>query len=379
MKESNLQSIEKRSKEKTIDKYYFPELDGLRFLAFVLVFFHHHPLFIQIPYLTFLNSYGWVGVDLFFALSSFLFTKLLIIEFQEAKKINIKNFYIRRIFRIWPIYYLFIVFSILYLIVKGSVVSNVGARIVGLFTFTENIQSAFYGYNQIPFTAHLWSLAYEEQFYIFVPFIIIFLIGNTKRKKIIWLISIFILFNIFRLIFIANHTPHPAIYVLPFTHFESIIFGIVIGFGGFQFLLKKLSSLLIGLIGILFFILLCQLPPINNISHWLTLSYTFVGLSTSLVIFSVLNNDFLKKIFSQKIIVFLGKRSYGLYLYHLLSIEVVSYLFTKINLLPTVNLVATFFISMLFTVIISIISYKLIETPFLKLKQKYGIINSRPI
>ncbi len=57
---------------------YFPELDGLRFLAFLLVFVHHHPLFSKIPVLSYLHTNGWIGVDLFFALSAFLFTKLLV-------------------------------------------------------------------------------------------------------------------------------------------------------------------------------------------------------------------------------------------------------------------------------------------------------------
>lgn len=64
-------------KEKDIDRIYFPELDGLRFFAFILVFIHHNSLFSHIPYLLVLRTNGWIGVDLFFVLSAFLFTKLL--------------------------------------------------------------------------------------------------------------------------------------------------------------------------------------------------------------------------------------------------------------------------------------------------------------
>ena len=363
----------------TYKRIYFPELDGLRFFAFLLVFVHHHPLFTKIPYLSFLHNYGWIGVDLFFTLSAFLFTKLLIAEFHKTKTISFKKFYIRRIFRIWPVYFLLVIFSIvLYSFLKGSIDNNIGVRIIGLFTFTDNIMSALYGYNTLPYTAHLWTISYEEQFYVFIPIIIFLLVRTTLKKKLISLISIFLLFNFFRFFMIGNNVPHPAIWILPVTHFESILLGIVIGFDGFKFLSKRINHLVIGLIGVLFFVLLCLLPNADNISYWLVLSYTFIGISTSMVLFSVLNSDYLKKIFSQKIFVLLGKRSYGLYLYHLSGNGIASFMIKKITILPS-NYLASFIYSLLYTIIVSIISYWLVETPFLKMKKKFEVIISRPI
>lgn len=368
-----------KKKEKNIKRIYFPELDGLRFFAFLLVFIHHHSLFSKIPYLSILHTDGWVGVDLFFALSAFLFTKLLIIEFEKTKKIDFRKFYLRRLFRIWPIYFLFIGFSAaLYLFINESIGYNIGIRIIGLFTFSDNIMTAIYGYNPLPYIAHLWTITYEEQFYIFIPIIILLLVQASFKRKLIIAISIFILFNGIRFALIAYNVPHPAIWVLPITHFESIILGIIIGFGGFDFFLKRIKPFMIGLIGILFFVLLCLLPDINNISYWLIVSYTFVGISTSMVLLSVLKSDYLKIFFSKKLFVFLGKRSYGLYVYHLLGNGVASVMIKEIPGLPS-NSLASFIYSLTFTIIVSIISYKLIETPFLKLKKKFEVIISRPI
>jgi len=365
--------------EKKTDRIYFPELDGLRFFAFLLVFIHHHSLFAKIPYLSILNTNGWIGVDLFFALSAFLFTKLLIAEYNKTKTISFKKFYIRRIFRIWPIYFLFIGFSVaLYFFIKGSIENSIGIRIIGLFTFSDNIMTAIYGYNPMPYVAHLWTITYEEQFYIFIPIIILLLVRSSVKTKLISLISVFILFNVIRFALIANKVPHPAIWVLPITHFESIVLGIAIGFGGFDILLKRIKPLLVGLIGIIFFVLLCFLPNINNISNWLNVSYSFVGISTSMVLFSVSNSNCLKKIFSRELFVFLGKRSYGLYLYHLLGNGVAAYIIKHITILPS-NLLASFLYSLTFTIIVSIISYKIVETPFLKWKKKFEVIISRPI
>jgi peptidoglycan/LPS O-acetylase OafA/YrhL len=374
-----MNDILKRDKDKNIERIYYPELDGLRFFAFLLVFVHHHGLFSKIPYLSILHTNGWIGVDLFFVLSAFLFTKLLIAEFNKTKTISFKKFYMRRIFRIWPIYFLFIGFSVAhYIIFKDSIGNSIGIRIIGLLTFSDNIMTAIYGYNPMPYITHLWTIAYEEQFYIFIPIIILSLVRSPFKIKLVSVISIYILFNGIRLALIINNVPHPAIWVLPITHFESIVLGIVIGFGGLDILLKRIKPLMLGFIGILFFLLLCLLPNLDNISYWLIVSYSFIGISTALALFSISNSNYLKNVFSKELLVFLGKRSYGLYVYHLLGIGVASYMIAKFTLLPS-NSLASFIYALSFTVIASIISYKVIETPFLKLKKKFEVIISRPI
>jgi hypothetical protein len=73
--------------------------------------------------------------------------------------------------------------------------------------------------------------------------------------------------------------------VLPITHFESIVLGMAIGFGGIDNLLRRINPILVGIIGIVFFVLLCILPNLNIISNGLILNYSFVGIATSLVLF----------------------------------------------------------------------------------------------
>jgi len=360
-------------------KIYFPELDGLRFFAFLLVFIHHHRLFASISFLTPFNTFGWIGVDLFFVLSAFLFSKLLVAEYEKTRTISFRKFYIRRIFRIWPVYFLLIMVSVAaYLIVNHSIDSHTGIRILGLFTFSDNVMSAFDNFNPLPFISHLWTIAYEEQFYIFIPFIILYLVRASYEKRLTFLTIVLVSFSLLRILLISLHVPHPAIWVLPVTHFESMVLGLVIGFGGFNFLRKRLNPLVIGSLGILFFLLLCMLPPILEISYWLILSYLLAGLSTSMILFSVLTSRYLKAFFSKKVLVFLGKRSYGLYLFHLLSLDVVAYTLYKVPQIPS-GLVASFIYCLTFTIVLSIISYKFIETPFLKLKRRFEIIKSRPI
>jgi peptidoglycan/LPS O-acetylase OafA/YrhL len=367
-------------KQNNAERIYFPELDGLRFFAFLLVFLHHQSLLAHIPFLFILNANGWIGVDLFFALSAFLFTKLLIAEFNKTKTISFKKFYKRRIYRIWPVYFLVIAISIAFFVFQngGNIDSFIGLRIFGLLTFSDNILTAVYGYNPLPYIAHLWTITYEEQFYIFIPFIILFLVRSSSKTKLIFLISMLLLFNIIRIMLIANHFNHTVIWVLPITHFESIFLGIIIGFGGFDFLLKWFKPAVLGIIGLVLFLLIYYLPDLNNISYVSILNYTCIGLSTSLVLFSVSKTDILKKFFAKKIFVFLGKRSYGLYTYHLLGNAFAAFLISKFAFFAA-NTILTFIYSLSFTIIASIVSYEVIEKPFLKLKKKFEVITSRPI
>ncbi|MFT3909212.1 MAG: acyltransferase [Ferruginibacter sp.] len=376
-----IQKNETTSKKETnAQQIYFPELDGLRFLAFLLVFIHHLKSIPGIPFFSILQVNGWIGVDLFFVLSAYLFTKLLIAEFYKTNTISFRKFYIRRIFRIWPIYFFLVLFSVLfYVFVEHKVISSyIGIRLAGLMTFTDNIITAFHDYNPISFTNHLWTIGYEEQFYLFIPLIILFLVRSSFKVKLISFVSTLIVFNAARLILIANHAPYPSIWVLPITHFESIVLGIVIGFGGFDLFLKRINGLIIFLFGILFFILLCQLPDAQDISYWNTASYSVIGISTALVLYSVLQSGQLKKFFSGKILVFLGKRSYGLYIYHLWG-NFVATVATKHIPIFSQNPFMYFVYSLTFTITISILSYHFIEKPFLILKKKFEVITSRPV
>ncbi|MCF3108821.1 acyltransferase [Niabella sp. CC-SYL272] len=360
-------------------RVYMPELDGLRFFAFLLVFIHHTTSFVDVKEISVLHKTGWIGVDLFFALSAYLFTKLLTIEFDRTGVINFKKFYLRRIFRIWPIYILFILLSVsVYMFSGGDLGYSTKIRIIGLLTFTDNIIAAVYGYNPLPFVSHLWTISYEEQFYVFIPFMVLLLMGIATKKRIYVLAISFVVLNIIRLVFIQHHADHPAIWVLPVTHFESILLGMVIGFGGFDRLFKKVNSFILFLIACALLFIISLLPGVETISYSLILLYTLVGVCTSFFLYTALNNIFLKRVLSFKLFVFLGKRSYGLYVYHLLGNAIALYIVKHIRLAPK-DPVFTFMYSLGFTIVSAIVSYFLIEKPFLRIKSRFEIIKTRPI
>lgn len=200
----------------------------------------------------------------------------------------------------------------------------------------------------------------------------------TKKRKIVVLLSVVIVLSILRALIVLFVGGVLTPWMLPFTRFESILGGIIIGFGGYDFLLKYFKPFFISLMGVGAFFVFTLLPPVFYNYEYIAIYFLLMGLSTTLFLFGVMNSDFLKKIFSKKPLVYLGKRSYGLYLYHLLGIELSAYLLGK-TIFASNNGLVSFLFALGITIFVSVLSYKFIEKPFLKLKKKYEVIKSRPI
>ncbi|MBK9638567.1 MAG: acyltransferase [Bacteroidetes bacterium] len=132
------------------------ELDFLRGVAILLVLFRHY------LYNDYLYDIGWIGVDLFFVLSGFLVSGLLFKEFKITNSVNYLNFLIRRGFKIYPVFYLFITFTILW---KIKIHSPLELRcLVGEIFFLQNYVGNMW--------SHTWSLAVEEHFYLLLTLLI---------------------------------------------------------------------------------------------------------------------------------------------------------------------------------------------------------------
>ena len=362
-------------------RFYFPELDGLRFIAFLLVFIHHTPR-LDLPGWAFVASHGWIGVDLFFALSAFLFVKILAKEYDQTGTISIPKFYIRRGLRIWPIYAIFCVL----LTILNSMSMKVHVllwRVLGLFTFTDNLVSACKGYNPMAYSAHLWTISYEEQFYLFIPLLLLFLFKSSRSRVVTSLSVIAVLFASCRAVLIWMKVPHPAIWVLPVTHFESILLGIVVGLGGFDAILSRVPAVLTLMGGLVAGWLMTRMGSVEIINWNLMISYGLIGLSTSLVLYFVFRTGKTRcmKWLSFGPFVFLGKVSYGLYVYHVLGVALGVWVVRNLLLrarFPQLEPAAIFVVSLGITVSIASASYVYVEKPFLRLKKRYEVVASRP-
>lgn len=145
---------------------YIRSLDGLRAIAIILVMLFHFGII----------GFGWLGVQMFFVLSGFLITGILLNlkDSRERFSGKIKTFYIRRVLRIFPVYYFYLLcFLVCWIIYKYP--ADFGYKVLYLFTYTYNFTRTFYGWTLSPYFTHLWSLCVEEQFYLIWPFIILIL------------------------------------------------------------------------------------------------------------------------------------------------------------------------------------------------------------
>ena len=355
-------------------KRYFTQLDGLRCMAIISVLLSHWVRCAVIDAIPF----GEMGVNLFFVLSGFLITRILFIEKDKNGGFGkyAKKFYFRRTLRIFPIYYILMI--ALYVIKFPLIRENIAYLLT--YTFNSKCLASPMGY-----IAYLWSLSVEEQFYIVFPFIIFF----TKRTKIfIWGL---ILFGVgFRLVLFI-FSPGYSLYFLSPSCVDAFGIGALLAYY-FLYEEDKLKAIL----NMKYLFLIVLIAFVSNFIYLDIHKYRFGTSVPERFLFSLCCFWFIgkaiygyggvvKKILENKIIVFLGKISYGLYLYHghvfqLLTLYIDPYIITHFHANPKYFPNAAYMENNVFlislelfagTLIISVISWYLIETPIVNLKKRF--------
>jgi len=363
---------------------YYPELDGLRFLAFLLVLFHHSAYIASIPIWVTLYNYGWMGVDLFLCLSAFLFAKLLFIEHQDKGDINIKFFYFRRALRIWPLYFFFFGAMLAYSVYINGWQTQMLIRSLGMVTFTDNFLSMWGEYNTaIAFSAHLWTISYEEQIYLVIPWALRRFYRLNSITNIYILGSIALFGMSIRAAYIAYKIGYLGIWAFPLTHFESILGGLAFGLGLFDKATAKIPGWILAVAGLVSLWLVTTLPNITEVQWKLMLTYPLVGIGMSLILAAATRGGFgfTSMLLKNETLGYLGKISYGLYIYHLvaqrLSLNFINGFVSPDHpfAFPIISVITTLIV----TILISGLSYQLLEKPFLRIKNRFTIIHSRPI
>ena len=352
---------------------YFPTLDTLRLIAFALVYWSHGYVPAFLEYLenpqnkwigTFLKT-GVFGVHIFFVISGFLITYLLLLEMKTNEKINVGRFYLRRILRIWPLYYLVMGLGIFILPVLFNSFQFCDSYWQNLlFLNNYNIFEVANCFSSNVGVA--WSVAVEEQFYLLWPIVFIFF---YKSKQFIILCLCTFICSIF---YILND---PNAYVFLFGNLSYLIAGCLGAYLYFQYgsLFNKSKYLnykyLISLV--LFLLVLMILSSYSKkIDVLSVIIFPFIYLY--FVIYSVVKSQSNRTTFFSE----LGKYTYGMYFYHIIILVFVKIIFEKLGIdykSSAINLVILATISLPVVVIVSILSYKYFELYFLKLKNKFSI------
>lgn len=366
------------------EKIYFPNLNGLRFIAASLVVIHHTE---QIKSFFKINNYyevpfsviiGRLGVVLFFVLSGFLITYLLVAEENIKGRISIKPFYVRRILRIWPLYFLIILLGLWILpnisifilpgFGKDIIYKDLFLKIVLFVAFLPNLVLSLIG--AIPYVSHTWSIGTEEQYYLVWPVILKYF---RKYRVALMLFIIFSYIGIEKLLSSRYSDMIPHHYALQAFWGNFNIDCMAIG-GLFAILLFKKSRYLKFLINNYLFygvtILVCALM-INGAY----LPYHFESYATlfGIIILNLAANNKINTLLENRVLNYLGKISYGIYMYHPITIVLAIQIAVSIN--ATTHWVI-YLLTFTLTILIAAISYRYFEAPFLKFKVRFSKIVS---
>jgi peptidoglycan/LPS O-acetylase OafA/YrhL len=357
-------------------KLYLPALDGLRLIAFLLVLVHHTVPPANFPLLIKLHTYGWVGVEMFFVISSFLFFYLFKAEHHKFGQINIGRYYLRRLLRIYPLmvgFPLIIMFFFWERITSDQIL-----RYIGLALFSDNLITWFRGYSSLPLSEHLWTLSFEFQVYLILPVAFFAFIRFGTKRFALGLAAVFAFCLALRLLFTALGAPHPIVWTTPFLHPDSILLGLLLSLGLISRAPIWVYVLIFGAAGFSFF----NVPlPWTGVQA-AALSYPLGSLMCVSLVILALRGRILGTVCSWKPIAFLGSISFGLYVYHRLGIYFTGQLFARLQwtVEPQVGLQqwGLFFgTSLVISAILATLSYYVLERPLLRLKDRFAVVHGR--
>lgn len=354
-------------------RIYFPNLDGLRFIAASMVVFPHIEqikslLGLDYSYSIYPYECGKLGVILFFVLSGYLITYLLLVEKRVSGDISIKKFYIRRILRIWPLYYLIVILGIFVfphidiLDYGGYTINNLSTKnkIIYLL-FLPNI--AIY----IPYIAQTWSVGVEEQFYLIWPWLIKY-INNKYSLFVSIILGYLLLYYGFALL--DYHIFKILSNIIIWLRIDSMAIGAI-----FALILYKKEKILIILysnyLQFLIYLLISGLLISKIVIPFV--HFQIFAILFGIVILNLSSNEKTIIQINGKVINYLGRISYGLYIYHPVVITLVLIFLNSFGLNYTV---IQYCFSLLLSLAISHYSYILFENKFIKMKTKFSIILS---
>lgn len=350
---------------------YRPEIDGLRAIAVISVIIYH------------LNenwlSGGFLGVDIFFVISGFLITGIIIKEIQQ-NSFSLKQFYTRRIKRIYPAF--ITVMALVSFIASVIFIYNDFNQLRKTIELATAFLSNFYlgltqGYfdlsaNENP-VLHIWSLAVEEQYYLIFPLILILAYKKFREIKVLFIITLILFFILLATSFIpANFYKEvlhqPNIYYLSNLRFPELLVGSLLAIYHNLSNKVQLSKQVNNILAILSTLLLfsCLFLMNNDIAFIPGVTLILPCIFTALIIHTTSQNNIIKLCLSNKAIVFIGKISYSLYLYHWIFIAFAYYITGE----KQINNQSIAIVTVL-TIIFSVLSYYLIEQPIRKSKLNF--------
>ena len=367
------------------ERVYFPNLNGLRFIAALLVIMQHIEQIKSMYGIAnrwsspFMQIIGEQGVSLFFVLSGFLITYLMLEEEKKTGTIQIRNFYRRRILRIWPLYFLigFLALAVLpripFFILPDYgldiVYRHYWQKVILFILFLPNLMPYLGGI--VPYAAQTWSIGTEEQFYLIWPL----LMKNIRKYRIALMLVIIIGYIVTARALSSAHTDF-----LPFKYYLSgywSLFNIdLMAIGGLLAILLHTENQYLKFIrnNFVFYAALTlvsyMLIKVIIIPHVYKETY---GVLYGLIILNFASNPKIHFNLEAGIFKYLGKIAYGLYMYHPIAIVLTVHLAQWMGLQNDLFIYSS---SLILTVALAGLSYKYFESFFLRLKINFSSLRT---
>lgn len=359
---------------------YLPGLNTLRFLAaFFVIISHAQQSLFKLGVTNFTTPVlqkGGEGVEFFFVLSGFLITYLLCKEISKTNQISIKDFYLRRIFRIWPLYFIIIIIGLVLLGIVYPILFNkpyfefsIYKWLLLFIFFLPNLATIMYPMGLLH---PLWSIGVEEQFYLFwAPLV------KAFKKNLLSLILIFISISSLWQIVILNNIikiSEPWYGFFKFQKFYAMSIGSFFGYALYNYKYKFQSSIFSNKILQIIVLVFClihlftTLPIAGNFLYRFLLACCFglIIINTACVETTIFKIE-------KKPFIYLGTISYGLYMYHMVVDYFLRIVFGKLYFTTNSTFICILYhvLLLILTIIVASFSFKYIESYFLKFKEKY--------
>ncbi|MEZ5015750.1 MAG: acyltransferase [Flavipsychrobacter sp.] len=364
-------------KEQVSGRRHFYTFDALRFFAFFKVFLLHLPI-VAFPWFNYLKAGGGIGVQFFFVLSGFLISYIILEEQKRTGTLHLKNFFVRRVLRIWPLYYLMVLVAYITPYILNNVLhlssSSTGyePQLWVSLTFLENYKMMITGThaNASPLSV-MWSLCIEEHFYIIWGLALYFL----KLKGAMRLIVVSLLVGVLsRVVYVWLGIPTSDV----FTNIDLFALGALPAYYLIKYperteaFVDKISRKvkLLYVFSLLIIVTICS--QYNEDKDFILLTSLLGVLFAGLILLTLGKKNALR-VSDKTVLSKLGIYTYGLYLYHTLVINLLLQIFKKYDwgLEQSTTAVVFVVLALLLTIVISMLSYHLFEKQFLKLKKYF--------
>lgn len=339
---------------------YRPALDGARGIAILVVMAHH-------AYLPFAKG-GQTGVDIFFVLSGFLITSLLLEEWNLKATISLKRFYFRRALRLLPALLAFLVVVEGYSLFRlhGDYFWKVQKAVLAVLFYSSNWMRVFNLDSMGPL-AHTWSLSVEEQFYLLWPPVLLFFLARIRKKQIVMFLTFAVMtVALHRYLLWSKEGSWERIYNGTDTHLDGLLIGCIAAFlfaaGSLRNKHLQQSIKYLCLPAIVFLALVIDKPLPKQVMC--TYGWTAIQIAIVVLLLRPLMSDrgLLRGALEFRPLVWVGRISYGLYLWHLPIFSQLG----SLKVQTSIRIIVMFMAA----IAVTSLSYYLLERPFLRFKSR---------